>query len=166
MPQFATPLARQQAMQMMQPALIRVIDNIRKQLDASSWKGTYQEDFLWPEGTAKQQQQDYLALQQQLNTASPEAYDQIQTQLRQLPQPVPVYTLCLEKPNEERQQHRVDLWDLCYRICAQNYDPTRSPEMLLEIDQTLLDPETGALNWNQLDQKAARLVAAVFAELS
>ncbi|MBE9076544.1 hypothetical protein IQ241_04415 [Romeria aff. gracilis LEGE 07310] len=164
MPQFATPLARQQATLMMQPALIRVIDNIRKQLDNSDWRGTYQEDFLWPEGTDERQQQDYFALQKQLSTASPEAYDRVQAQLQQLPQPMPVYTLCLEKPGEK--QRRIDLWELCYRICAQNYDPDSSSESRLEIDQTLLDSETGALDWNQLDQKARRLVTEVFADLS
>ena len=42
-PQFKTPLAWEQAQLLMQPALIRVLDNIRKQLDASTWKGSYQE---------------------------------------------------------------------------------------------------------------------------
>ena len=42
-PQFKNTLAWEQAQLLMQPALIRVLDNIRKQLDASSWKGTYQE---------------------------------------------------------------------------------------------------------------------------
>lgn len=42
-PQFKTRLAWEQAQVLMQPALIRVLDNIRKQLETSSWKGTYQE---------------------------------------------------------------------------------------------------------------------------
>lgn len=40
---FETSQARQIADQLMQPALIRVIDNIRKQLDQSDWRGSYQE---------------------------------------------------------------------------------------------------------------------------
>jgi hypothetical protein len=42
-PQFKTRLAWEQAQLLMQPALIRVLDNIRKQLDVSAWRGTYRE---------------------------------------------------------------------------------------------------------------------------
>lgn len=42
-PRFKTRLAWEQAQLLMQPALIRVLDNIRKNLDKSSWKGTYHE---------------------------------------------------------------------------------------------------------------------------
>lgn len=42
-PKFKTSLAWEQAQLLMQPALLRVLDNIRKQLDASNLKGTYQE---------------------------------------------------------------------------------------------------------------------------
>jgi hypothetical protein len=42
-PQFTDTLAWQQAELLMQPAYIRIIDQIRKQLEESSWKGTYQE---------------------------------------------------------------------------------------------------------------------------
>jgi hypothetical protein len=42
-PKFKNTLAWEQAQLLMQPAFIRVVDNIRKQLDESSWQGTYQE---------------------------------------------------------------------------------------------------------------------------
>ena len=42
-PQFKTRLAWEKAQVLMQPALIRVLDNIRKQLDVSSWRGSYRE---------------------------------------------------------------------------------------------------------------------------
>lgn len=42
-PKFQSILAWEQAQLLMQPAFIRVVDNIRKQLEASSWKGTYEE---------------------------------------------------------------------------------------------------------------------------
>jgi len=42
-PKFTDTLAWQQAELLMQPAFIRVLDHIRKQLDQSTWKGTYQE---------------------------------------------------------------------------------------------------------------------------
>lgn len=42
-PKFKDILAWEQAQILMQPALIRVLDNLRKQLEKSLWKGTYQE---------------------------------------------------------------------------------------------------------------------------
>lgn len=42
-PKFKTVQAWEQAQLLMQPALIRILDNIRKQLDNSDWKGDYRE---------------------------------------------------------------------------------------------------------------------------
>lgn len=42
-PTFKTTLAWEQAQLLMQPSLLRVVDNIRKELDASDWKGKYRE---------------------------------------------------------------------------------------------------------------------------
>jgi hypothetical protein len=42
-PKFKTMLAWEQAQALMQPAFIRVIDNVRKQLDVSKWQGSYKE---------------------------------------------------------------------------------------------------------------------------
>ncbi|MFO8041256.1 MAG: hypothetical protein R6U67_17630 [Sodalinema sp.] len=42
-PKFKSELAWQQAQLLMQPALIRIVDNIRKRLEQTSWKATYQE---------------------------------------------------------------------------------------------------------------------------
>ena len=42
-PKITNAIAWEQAELLMQPALIRLIDNIRKQLDESIWTGTYQE---------------------------------------------------------------------------------------------------------------------------
>jgi len=42
-PTFKTRLAWEQAQVLMQPAMLRVVDNIRKELESSSWKGTYKE---------------------------------------------------------------------------------------------------------------------------
>lgn len=42
-PKIKNEVAWQQASVLMQPALIRVIDNIRKQLEESTWQGTYEE---------------------------------------------------------------------------------------------------------------------------
>ncbi|MGB3237932.1 MAG: hypothetical protein WBB29_06535 [Geitlerinemataceae cyanobacterium] len=42
-PKFKDMTAWQQAEILMQPTLIRTIDNLRKQLEESTWKGTYRE---------------------------------------------------------------------------------------------------------------------------
>jgi hypothetical protein len=42
-PTFKNRLAWEQAQILMQPALLRIVDNIRKEIEASSWKGTYKE---------------------------------------------------------------------------------------------------------------------------
>ncbi|KGF73727.1 hypothetical protein DO97_13020 [Neosynechococcus sphagnicola sy1] len=43
MPKIPSTVIWQQAELLMQPALIRVIDNLRKQLEVSTWQGTYQD---------------------------------------------------------------------------------------------------------------------------
>ena len=42
-PTFKNTLAWEQAQVLMQPAMLRVVDNIRKEIEASKWKGTYKE---------------------------------------------------------------------------------------------------------------------------
>jgi hypothetical protein len=42
-PTFKTTLAWEQADLLMQPTLLRVIDNLRKELENSDWQGTYHE---------------------------------------------------------------------------------------------------------------------------
>ncbi len=42
-PKFKDTLAYEQANILMQPAFIRVIDNIRKELEISDWEGSYKE---------------------------------------------------------------------------------------------------------------------------
>lgn len=42
-PKIKNQLAWEQAQLLMQPAFIRILDNIRKQLEESDWQGTFQE---------------------------------------------------------------------------------------------------------------------------
>ena len=42
-PKFKNIQAWEQAQVLMQPTFIRVIDNLRKQVESSNWEGTYQE---------------------------------------------------------------------------------------------------------------------------
>ncbi len=156
MPQFATPQDQRYAQVLMQPALIRIIDNIRKQLDSSAWTGSYRDDMSWPTDTTAEQKQQYLALQEMLETATPEEHDQIQAALSRLPAPQHAYTLCLKKQEEPSQE--LDVWQLCYRLC--NQGPTMDGP--IAVDTSLLDLETGEVNWIALDQKAQRLVSEAF----
>ena len=168
-PIFTDPLAWQQAELLMQPAFIRLIDNIRKQLDESSWKGTYQDVQLWPAGTTPDMQATVTQLQQQLEGASPEQAAEIEQTLSNMPAPYPGYRLCLQ---HQDQQVTVDLWDLCYQICFRNYQPVEmaSPADIdtelrnLEIDTSLID-ETGDVDWHRLDAKAQQIVEQVFNHL-
>ncbi len=42
-PKFKNMVAWQQAEMLMQPALIRIVDQVRKQLENTTWKATYQD---------------------------------------------------------------------------------------------------------------------------
>ena len=119
MPTFSTPLARAQVEQLMQPALIRVIDNLRKQLDESSWTGDYEETLVWPEGTTDAQKQTYADLQQQLHGVPTEEHDRVSSLMSELPQPSPLYKLKLTK--SEAADQMLDVWALCYQVCSTNY---------------------------------------------
>ncbi|MEO0535507.1 MAG: hypothetical protein AAF215_16750 [Cyanobacteria bacterium P01_A01_bin.123] len=162
MPKFASELDWQRAQHLMQPALIRIIDNIRKQLDVSDWQGSYHTDQIWPEDIPETQRDEFNALQQQLNAAkNVEESDAIEQQLAQLPTPLYVYALQLKRGE---QQHSVDLWQLCYQLCFRNY-PSNPAESPVEIDTSLLDDDTGEVDWDILDEKAKQLIQRVFVGL-
>jgi hypothetical protein len=156
---FKSPQARHQADQLMQPVLIRVIDNIRKCLETSAWKGDYQEAHIWPEGTTEADIHQVKAINTQLARAQPEQVTALEAELAQLPQPFPVYELHL---TQGAQQQTVDLWDLCYQICFQQFPVG---EQAVTVDMTLWDSEIGDVNWVTLDEKAKILVQQIFADL-
>lgn len=165
MPKFANSIAWQQAELLMQPAFIRVIDNIGKQLEQSSWKGTYNDIQVWAEGIPEETKSQVINLQQQLINANPEEAEQIQTQLDQLPSPYPGYQLCLEKGD---RQVTVDLWQLCYQVCFRNYSPVLNAldkDLIVEIDTSLIDDSTGDVDWLCLETKAKHLIEQLFSSL-
>ena len=165
MPKFANTLAWQQAELLMQPVFIRVIDNIRKQLEQSNWKGTYRDIQVWAADVPEETKEVVVQLQEHLATATPEEATEIHTALDQLPKPYPGYQLCLE--NHDRQI-TVDLWELCYQICFRNYSPVLNAldgDMTVEIDTSLID-ETGDVDWHRLDEKAKRIIEQIFSSLS
>ena len=143
----------------MQPALIRVIDNIRKQLETSDWQGRYQETQMWPDDADESQMRRFKELQSQLDGATPEAADAIRTELTQLPQPFPGYELHLTKDNKERI---VDVWHLCYSVCFEQFPVENGP---VKVDKDLINPEFNDLDWLVLDNKAKALVEEIFVQL-
>ncbi len=159
----------------MQPALIRVIDNIRKQLDVSDWQGSYEEELIWPVGTTVEQQQTYATLQKQLHGVPPEDHDRVAALMSQLPQPSPLYRLKLspaksnksatEPAAEPAAEKVVDIWALCYQVCAIFYDPEEADSSPIEADSSLLD-EQSDIDWQRLDDKTKRLVENIFQGLS
>ena len=163
-PKITDTVAWHQAELLMQPAFIRVIDQIRMQLDESGWKGTYQNVLIWPGGTTDETKAIVTQLLQQLEGAAPMELAEIEQALTQLPTPHPGYHLTLQ--HQGLQQVSVDLWELCYQVCFRNYSPSvdESGGSAVEIDTSLID-ETGDVDWQRLDAKAGELVQQVFANL-
>jgi len=163
-PKITNPVAWQQAELLMQPAFIRVIDHIGKQLEESSWKGTYLDVLIWPAGTKDETKAIVIQLLQQKEAAAAEDLADIDKALSQLPNPYPGYHLCLQR--QGLQQVNVDLWELCYQVCFRHYSPSlnESASGAVEIDTSLID-ETGDVDWQRLDAKAGELVEQVFANL-
>ncbi len=166
-PKFADQTAWQQAEILMQPALIRVIDNIRKQLETSSWRGDYQTVALWPEGTTEETKAQVALLQSELEAATGAEAEAIAHTLAQLPKSYPGYVLSLHKgDNPDDTTVDVDLWQLCYSLCFLNYSFTaEEPHPLVEIDTSLLDDQ-GEVDWERLDSKAKDLIGNIFNSLS
>lgn len=154
----------------MQPAFIRLVDNLRKQLEQSNWQGDYQEIPKWGEEVADETKARVLLLKAELEQATPEAAAEIEAALAQLPAPYPGYQLQL---SQQDKQISVDIWDLCYQVCFCRYnsqtgtshhaDGSASSEV--EIDRSLFDEKTGELDWNRLDEKTHELVNQVFLNL-
>lgn len=157
-PKITNSVAWNQAELLMQPTFIRVVDNVRKLLDNSSWKGTYHDVLTWAAGTSEETKAIVTQMVQELETATPEEAEQIRETLAKLPTPHPGYHLCLQR---QEQQVNVDLWELCYQVCFLEY--TLSDDEV-DIDTSLLD-ETGDVEWNLLDKKAKKVVEAVFTSL-
>lgn len=157
-PKITNSTAWQQAELLMQPIFIRVVDNVRKLLDNSSWKGTYHDVLTWAAGTSEETKAIVTQLVQELETSTPEEAVQIRQTLAKLPMPHPGYHLCLQR---QEQQINVDLWELCYQVCFVEY--TLSDDTV-DIDTSLID-ESGEVEWNLLDNKAKRVVEEMFAKL-
>lgn len=156
---FASAAVRHLADQLMQPALIRVIDNTRKRLDSSDWRGDYQETQLWQAGVEETQMRRFKELQMQLQAATPEQADSLRAELLTLPQPFPGYELHL---SQGEQEHVVNVWELCCRVCFEQFPVADGP---VTVDVSLIDPAVNEVDWRVLDEKAKAVVDDVFNQI-
>lgn len=161
-PTFATPQDRANVEQLMQPALIRVIDNIRKQLDTSDWQGQYEENLVWPDGTTEQQKTMYADLQKGLHGVPTEEHDRVATAMSKLPQPSPLYTLRLTQADQPDQT--IDVWATCYQVCTTANEDGLKADTKLKADTNLFN-ENGEVDWLLLDEKTKALVESIFQAL-
>jgi hypothetical protein len=153
-PQESPEFYWQQAANLFQPALIRLLDQIRQQLDASDWKGTFESRELWPADLTPES----------LPASSP-------SETSETPETAPQILYLLHLSRQE-QTAQVNIWELCYQICFQSYDPQLERETIADFqpgevktDISLFDPE-GEIDWHQLDHKAHRVVAEMLAAIS
>jgi hypothetical protein len=159
LPKISDPYVWQQAEILMQPAFIRIIDNFRKQLDTSSWKGTYQDVLVWASDTSDETKAIVTQLLAEMETATSQRSAEIRHTLEKLPMPHPGYHLCLQRQD---RQVMIDLWELCYQLCFSDYVPGTE---VVDIDTNLIN-EMGEVDWNLLDEKAKNLVKKTFPQLS
>jgi hypothetical protein len=146
---------------LMQPAFIRLLDNIRKLTDElSSWKSGYVETLVWDEAVSPEERGRIGLLQQELKTTinNDRAYE-IEQILETLPKPYPAYEWKLERNDEVVM---IDVWELCYKICfTADYDPRSDRPS--RVDDLLFDEDE--VDWTALDEKAKRLVVEILSQL-
>ncbi|MGM3308718.1 hypothetical protein ACSQ6I_22540 [Anabaena sp. WFMT] len=157
-PKITNSTTWQQAELLMQPAFIRVVDNIRKHLDVSSWKGTYYDVLIWPPNTTDETKALVTQLLQDMESATHEQVEDIRENIAHLPMPHPGYHLRLQR---QEQQVNVDLWDICYQVCFLNYSAGICD---VDIDTSLID-ELGEVDWQHLEEKTKELVKHLFDSL-
>jgi hypothetical protein len=157
-PKINNSVTWQQAELLMQPAFIRVVDNIRKHLDTSPWTGSYHDVLVWPASTSEETKAIVTGLLQEMETATPTQAEEIRETLARMPVPHPGYHLRLQR---QGQEVNIDLWELCYQVCFLDYTPQHEAA---EIDTTLID-DVGEVDWLRLEAKTKELVDQVFNSL-
>ena len=146
---------------LMQPAFIRLLDNIRKLTEElSTWKSSYQENLVWDDEVSEAERGRVALLQQELkSTTDNDRAAEIEQILETLPKPYPAYEWKLERGEEAVT---IDVWELCYKICfTLDYDPRL--ETPARVDESLFDEDE--VDWTVLDEKAKRLVTEILSQL-
>lgn len=156
LPTFATDRDHALASHLMQPCLIRIIDNLRKATENLDWQSEYTQAQHWPEGTTEAQKQQVAELAAQLDQADPDTAPDLEQALRQLPTPTPIYHLRLTQGD---RVVTLDVWELCFRLCFVNY----VPDQPVTVDTGLVEAD-GEIDWITLDEKAKTLITQALAE--
>ncbi len=158
----------QQAVKLMQPAFIRVIDRLRTTLEQSEWAGQYETLQAWPSETTPAIQAEVLDLMDRIEAAADGDRPELEHRLEALPQPISVYLLHLSKAEQART---LNLWEICYQVCLADYVPQLERPTFVDMpleeispDITLFD-EAGEVDWPRLDLKTAHVVQAAFESL-
>jgi hypothetical protein len=164
----SSDLPWQQAVKLMQPAFIRVIDHLRTTLEQSEWVGQYETLQAWPSDATPATQAEVLYLMDQIEAVEDSDRPELERQLEALPQPISVYLLHLTKADRART---LNLWEMCYQICLADYVPQLERPTFVDIpleeiapDNALFDAE-GEVDWPRLDLKTAQVVQAAFESL-
>lgn len=155
-PTFATDHDQALASYLMQPCLIRIIDNLRKATENLDWQSEYTQAQHWPEGTTADQKQQVADLCTQLDQADADAAAPLEQALRQLPTPTPIYHLRL---TQGERVATLDVWELCFRLCFVDYHPGQP----VTVDGGLIEAD-GEIDWITLDEKAKALISQALAE--
>lgn len=82
------------------------------------------------------------------------SYEEVKT-------PHPTNYLVLQSQD---RQLKYAIWDLCYQVCFLNYYGSH-PEVesqVVEIDTSLIEPETNTPDWHRLDDKVKHVVTRIF----
>ena len=152
----------------MQPALIRLIDQLRQQFTEASIEWTYETTELWPKDVPQSTRQQYQEMTAALEIANDEDADKIYEVLETLPQPVPLYRLEIE---QQQEKILMNMWELCYQICLQKYKPklqrmqVEAPNLSgYKLDQSLWE-SSNDIDWEGLDRKAQKVVARMIQSL-
>jgi hypothetical protein len=162
---FAEGSGGQTAIALMQPTFIRVMDHLRKALEQSDWKGQYETTYAWSEGTSPEAKAQVLGLYERIEVAPKSEQANLEAQLEELSEPIPIYLLHLDKAQETRT---LNLWELCYQICLANYAPDFESTGFVEIDLDEAAPDLslfdalGEVDWVKLDQKTGAVIQGAF----
>lgn len=146
-PAFKTALAWEQANLLLQPIMIRVIDNLRKQLEDSPWQGDYREIQLPYPG-------HQLLLTRNDHRIVVDIW-QLCYQICFLDYPVPL----APSPRSEAEGSLDKAGDMNPDI-----DLNIDSDINVDIDTHLID-DTGEVDWQQLETKTQQLLHKFFASL-
>ncbi|MEM9136246.1 MAG: hypothetical protein AAGB01_02690 [Cyanobacteria bacterium P01_F01_bin.42] len=153
---------------LLQPALIRLIDQLRLQLKAAEWTWSYDTVEVWPDQVPETTRSRYEEMMRALDVASGDDAEAIQDVLDELPQPIPLYRLEI---TDQSSVPTINMWQLCYQICLKDYTPQLQDMSLMapdlnqnDIDSRLTDQD-GEIDWDCLNQNAQLVVEKLIASI-